>query len=73
MVMNKNEILTVEYLTELGAKHDIGKVYVLDNYKIIVLDDGFVFLLGSSMFSSRVTGKTIQDFNKIREAVGNYA
>ena len=71
--MNKQQILNKEYLIEKGAKHENGKIYAIDFYKIAVFDDGFIFFLGTSMFSKRIKGKTIADFDKIWQEVTNYA
>ena len=71
--MKNEQILTKENLLELGATNDVGRVCVLENYKIIVFNDGFIFLLGSSMLSEKINGKTVDDFNEIWKAVHNYA
>lgn len=71
--MDKENILNKEYLIELGAKKEKGKIYSIKCYKVAVFDDGFIFFLSTSLFADRIKGKTISDFDKILEALENYA
>jgi len=71
--MDKQQVLNKEYLIEKGAKHENGKIYSIEFYKVAVFEDGFTFFLGTSMFSNKISGKTISDFDKIWKEVNNYA
>lgn len=58
-------VLTKEQLESIGGIFDVGKVYNLNYYKVILFDDGFVFLKGPSMLSETEKGKTLEDLENI--------
>ncbi len=61
----KTNPLTKEHIIQSGGKHEIGKVYRIDCFKVVLFDKGFLFTLGTSLFAQRIKGKTIADFDKI--------
>lgn len=69
--MDKQQILNKDYLIKLGAIQEKGKIYSIDFYKVAVFEDGFIFFLGTSMFSHKIQGKTIEDFDKIWHEINN--
>lgn len=61
----KTKPLTKEHIIQSGGKHEIGKVYRIDCFKVVLFEEGFLFILGTSMFAQRIKGKTIAEFDKI--------